>query len=95
MRNKEFLERFVTGERVQRAHGMMSYTSDGRLFSYDTVICNINRVTKEANVNVRKYSATTSRMQNTLLALLQEAGYTVHTYEGDDAYIYDFGAFRR
>lgn len=95
MRNKDFLKRYVDGEQTQRAHGMMSYTSDGRLFSYDTVICNINRVTKEASVNIRKYSATTSRMQNTLLAFLNDAGYTIHTYEGADAYIYDFGAFRK
>ena len=95
MRNRDFLKRYVDGEQTQRAHGMMSYTSGGRLFSYDTIICDINRVTKEARVNIRKYSATTSRMQNTLLAFLNDAGYTVLTYEGADAYIYDFGAFRR
>ena len=39
MRNRDFLKRYVDGEQTQRAHGMMSYTSDGRLFSYDTVIC--------------------------------------------------------
>ena len=94
MRNRDFLKQYVDGKHIQGKHGMMSYT-DERLFSYDTVICDINRVLKEANVNVRKYSTTTSRMQNTLLALLHEAGYTVHTYEGNDAYIYDVGAFRR
>ena len=94
MRNKDFLKQYVDGEYIQSAHGMMTY-KDGLLFSYDTVICDINRVLKEADVNIRKYSATTSRMQNTLLALLHDAGYEVHTYEGADAYIYDVGAFKR
>ena len=94
MRNKDFLKQYVDGEYIESAHGMMTYR-DGRLFSYDTVICDINRVLKEADVNIRKYSATTSRMQNTLLALLHDAGYEVRTYEGDYAYIYDVGAFKR
>lgn len=94
MRNKDFLKQYVDGNYIRGEHGMMTY-KDGQLFSYDTLICDINRVLKQADVNIRKYSSTTSRMQNTLLAFLYEAGYEVRTYEGNDAEMYEVGAFKR
>lgn len=88
MRNREFLQQYVDGMYVEGAYGRMAY-KNGRIISYETPICDINRVNKTADVNIRKYSATTSRMQNNLLAILKDAGYTITTYEGQDAYIWD------
>lgn len=88
MRNNDFIQQYVDGNIVEGAHGRMAY-KNGRLISYNTVICDIDRVLKMAHVNIHKYSSTTSRMQNMLLAMLADSNYTVHTYYGADAYIWD------
>lgn len=88
MRNKDFIQQYVDGNIVEGAHGRMAY-KNGRLISYNTVICDIDRVLKVAHVNTHKYSSTTSRMQSTLMAMLKEENYEVHTYNGADAYIWD------
>ena len=88
MTNKEFLQRYVDGMYVEGAYGRMAY-KNGRIISYETPICDINRVNKTADVNIRKYSATTSRMQNNLLAILKDAGYSITTYDGPGAYMWD------
>lgn len=88
MRNREFLQQYVDGMYVEGAYGRMAY-KNGRIISYETPICDINRVNKTADVNIRKYSATTSRMQNNLLAILKDAGYTITTYDGPSAYMWD------
>ena len=88
MRNNEFLEQYVDGYYTQGAHGRMAY-KDGRLISYRTTICDIDRRHKKAVVNVKKYSSTTSRMQNYLLVLPEANGYEIVKYEGEDAYIWD------
>lgn len=88
MRNRDFLEQYVEGNIVKAAHGRMAY-KDGRLISYNTVICDIDRYHKTARVNVRKYSSTTSRMQGQLLAILSRENYEVEEYVGEEAYIWD------
>lgn len=88
MRNNDFIQQYVDGNIVEGAHGRMAY-KNGRLISYNTVICDIDRVHKAATVNIHKYSATTSRMQNTLLAMLKAENYTIYKYDGADAYIWD------
>ena len=89
MRNNDFIKAYVDGYRTEGAHGRMAY-KDGRLISYRTVICDINRREKTAYFNTKKYSATTSRLQNTLLTMLEADGYTVEKYEGEEAYIWDY-----
>lgn len=88
MRNNDFIQQYVDGNIVEGAHGRMAY-KNGRLISYNTVICDIHRSTKVAYVNTHKYSSTTSRMQNTLMAILKQNDYAVFTYDGADAYIWD------
>ena len=88
MRNNDFIRQYVKGDILQGAYGRMAYKG-GRLISYNTVICDIDRYHKTASVNIHKYSSTTSRMQNRLLAILAEHNYEVHTYDGADAYIWD------
>ena len=88
MTNRDFLKMYVDGEITQGAHGRMAY-KDGRIISYETPICDLKRSEKKAYLNVRKYSTTTSKMQNTLTALLEDAGYDIETYVGQDAYIWD------
>ena len=88
MKNKDFLKQYVDGCVLQAAHGRMAY-KDGRLISYNTVICDIDRYHKTARMNVKKYSATTSRMQSYLRYVLDRENYEVEEYEGEDAYIWD------
>ena len=88
MTNKKFLQQYVDGMYVEGAYGRMAY-KNGRIISYETPICDINRVNKTADVNIHKYSSTTSKMQNNLLAILRDAGYTITTYDGPSAYIWD------
>lgn len=88
MRNNDFIQQYVDGNIVEGAHGRMAY-KNGRLISYNTVICDIDRVHKIANVNTHKYSSTTSRMQGVLMATLKKEDYEVRTYDGADAYIWD------
>lgn len=90
MKNNEFLEMYVNGYYTKGAHGRMAY-KDGRLISYSTPICDIDRRNKKAAVNVKKYSSTTSRMQNYLLHLLEVNGYDIEKYEGNDADFWDAG----
>ena len=94
MKNNDFLKQYVDGFYTHGAHGRMAY-KDGRLISYSTPICDIDRRNKKAVVNVRKYSSTTSRMQNQLLHLLEVGGYEIEKYEGDDAYMWDACTTRR
>lgn len=94
MKNNDFLRQYVVGDYVQGAHGRMAY-KDGRLISYSTPICDIDRRNKKAVVNVRKYSSTTSRMQNYLLHFLEVNGYEIERYEGADAYMWDACTKRR
>ena len=90
MTNLDFLKMYVEGNMTSGQHGRMAY-KDGRLISYETTICDIiSRVDKVARFNKKKYSATTSKMQNQLLSLLESAGYTIEKYEGDEAYIWDY-----
>lgn len=94
MKNNDFLKRYVEGYYVEGEHGRMAY-KNGRLISYSTPICDIDRRNKKAVVNVRKYSSTTSRMQNYLLHLLEINGYEIERYEGDDADMWDVCTKRR
>ena len=90
MKNNDFLKQYVEGYYVEGEHGRMAY-KNGRLISYSTTICDIDRRNKKAVVNVRNYSSTTSRMQNYLLHLLKVNGYEIETYDGPDAYMWDAG----
>ena len=90
MTNKDIINEFVTGNRECNAINHIGY-NDSILFNYSTIICKVDRANKTAQVNIRKYSATTSKIQSMLLAALQGAGYGVEKYEGGDAYIWNYG----
>lgn len=90
MTNQQLVNCFVDGSMEAAVTNHVGYRGNC-LISYSTVICEIDRVNKTARVNVRKYSATTSRLQSRLLAALQSAGYAIEEYEGSAAYMWNAG----
>lgn len=72
MKVGDVIDSFVDGEQgVRKASSVMSTSRE--LFSYDTLIA--LRCADGVMVNCKKYSRTTSTMQNALLGQLQERGY--------------------
>ena len=84
MSNKEFIRDFIRGERRFGAYCHLGYADD-KLFNYSTEICRIDRAGKRAEVNTRKYSSTTTRIQSTLAFELKSMGYTITEYIGEPA----------
>lgn len=81
MTNKEIMQEYINGNRRYNAANHLGYT-DGTLWNYSTVICEIDRENKTAKFNDRYYSRTTSKIQGQLGFLLSIAGYTIEKYEG-------------
>ena len=90
MTNKEIMQEYINGNRRYNATNHLGYT-DGTLWNYSTVICEIDRENKTAKFNDRYYSRTTSKIQGQLGFLLSIAGYTITEYKGDDAYYWNYG----
>ena len=90
MNNADFIKEFIRGERTYGAYCHLGYSGD-KLINYSTVLCIIDRKNKKAQVNVRKYSSTTSRIQSRLRTTLTQMGYSITEYEGEEAYIWNGG----
>lgn len=90
MNNKEFIKEYIEGANAFGANGHLGYAKD-TLFNYSTEICKIDRKKKIANVNGRKYSRTTSDIQTQLRFQLSQKGYTIFTYEGPSAEMWNCG----
>lgn len=84
MTNKEFIRKYIRGEQRYGANGHLGFADD-KLINYSTEICRIDRTNKTAEVNSRRYSSTTSRIQSELRYQLDIAGYTITEYEGEYA----------
>ena len=91
MTNYDFIREYIRGEKRFGAYCHLGYDAEGRLFNYSTVICQIDRENKKALVNSKKYSRTTSKIQSQLMSALTQAGYAYTTYEGESAYIWNYG----
>lgn len=88
MTNYDFLEQYVKNP-TTKAVNRQNYCINGEFVNYSTTICKICGTV--ARLNTRKYSATTSKLQSQLTALLNKYGYTIETYNGDDAYMWNGG----
>ena len=90
MTNNDFIREFITGSKAVGACNHLGYNGN-ILINYSTAICEINRTEHTAVVNVRKYSATTSKIQSRLLYELEAAGFTVERVEGEPAHYWNYG----
>lgn len=82
MKNKELIAEFIRGEKKHGAANHCMY-SGGEFVNYDTTLCTIDRDTKRAKLNSRKYSRSTSTIQRQLHDQLSVAGYEIEEYEGE------------
>ena len=90
MTNYDFIKEFIRGEKRFGAYCHLGFSED-KLYNYSTVICTIDRENKTAQVNVKKYSSTTSRIQSTLKGLLHQMGYTTTDYVGEPCSYWNCG----
>ena len=90
MTNKEIIKEFATGNKRYNAVNHIGYT-DNKLWNYSTVLATVNREEKTADLNTRKYSATTSKIQGMLKRELENAGYVINEIIGDTANFWNYG----
>ena len=90
MTNQEILKEFAAGNKRYNAVNHIGYT-DNKLWNYSTVLATVDRETKTADLNTRKYSATTSKIQGMLRRELENAGYTIREIIGETANIWNYG----
>ena len=90
MTNRDFIMAYIKGKQKYNAYCHLAYKGN-TLWNYSTIICEVDRESKTANLNVRKYSRTTSAIQSRLQYELESAGYTITTYEGDRANLWGGG----
>lgn len=90
MTNNDFIREFITGSKTAGACNHLGYHGNV-LINYSTQICEIDRSERTAVVNVRKYSATTSKIQSRLLYELEAAGFQIERVEGEPCYYWNYG----
>lgn len=90
MTNNDFIREYIRGERSAAAYCHLGYCGN-ILINYSTALCEINRAEHTAVVNVRKYSTTTSKIQNRLLYELEAAGFQIEKVEGEPARYWNYG----
>lgn len=99
MNNKNFIKLFIKTATEEGTQAPAKYSRLGFknniLINYDTPICYIDKIKKIIFLNIRKYSATTSRIQSRLALEISQAdnlkGYKVQEYEGDSCHYWNAG----
>ena len=90
MTNKDFIKSFIAGEKEYGACNHLGYTGK-TLWNYSTVICEVDRKNKCADLNTRRYSNTTGRIQSMLRRELEASGYSINEYIGKPANMWNYG----
>lgn len=90
MTNNDLIAEFIKGKKKCGVASHLGYT-DNVLINYSTELCRINRANKTAEVNSRRYSSTTSKIQTQLRFQLSQAGYVITEYIGPDAVLWNGG----
>lgn len=90
MTNYDLINKYIEGVAIYGATNHLAFNHN-KLFSYSTLICTIDRKKKNAVVNTRKYTRTTSKQLTTLLSVLHSHGYKIDTYEGEACYLWNCG----
>ena len=90
MTNRELIREFIRGEREYNACNHLGYKQD-TLYNYSTIIARIDRWRETCQVNARKYSTTTSKIQTMLRSELAHAGFAIEEYDGEGAFMWNYG----
>ena len=90
MNNIDFIKKYIKGDKKNSVYCHLGF-KDNILINYSTVICTIDRKNKKAKVNLKKYSRTTTKIQDILIYELNQHGYNIETYEGEKANWWNFG----
>lgn len=90
MNNTDFIKKYIKGDTKGGVYCHLGF-KDNILINYSTVICTIDRKNKKAKVNSKKYSISTTKIQNTLIRILNQYGYNIEEYEGESANWWNFG----
>ena len=90
MRQIDLIKIYVDGSKTHGAAGHCGFM--GTTFvNYSTILCEIDRETMTACLNVRKYSPTTSKIQTYLRDALTAAGFRIFEVMGDYANMWNAG----
>ena len=90
MRNEDFIDKYIETPDFKGACNHL-IACNNELVNYSTTICKIDPVKHTADFNARKYSRTTGKIQSMLKRALINHGYKVNEYNGNDAYIWNYG----
>ena len=90
MTNYDCIIDFVTGKKTYGAVNHIGYQLN-KLWNYSTVLCEIDRENKTARVNARKYSRTTSKIQDLIRSALINNGFEIVNYIGESANYWNYG----
>lgn len=90
MDNRDFIKEYIKGGKDYGAYCHLAYKGN-TLWNYSTIICVVDRETKRAAFNCRKYSNTTTRIQSILRGALQKADFTITDFVGDRASFWNAG----
>ena len=89
MANNDFMEKWIQKD-THKGNGHLLANGD-TLLNYSTIICMIDRESKIAKLNTRKYSRTTSKIQSYLSYLLSKNGFTITEYKGEPCDYWNYG----
>lgn len=90
MSNDSIIRDFIRGNSSYGAYSHLAYKGN-KLFNYSTELLELDRENKIANFNTRKYSRTTSKIQNNIEQVLKSCGYTIKKYEGNPCTYWNCG----
>ena len=83
MNNYDFIKEFIEGEREYNAYCHLGYKGN-ELYNYSAKLLEVDRQNKTAKFNTRKYSRTTTKIQNDIASILNRENYKVETYEDEN-----------
>ena len=90
MSNYDIIKEFIEGRKDYNAYCHIGYKGN-TLTNYSTDMVTIDRDNKIADVNIRKYSRSTTNIQSTIRSLLNRYGYTINEYEGEPCNYWNCG----
>ena len=90
MTNRDLVIDFINGEKECGACNHLFFKGN-ELYNYSPLLCTIDRYNRIADLNIRKYSRTTSKIQSMIGNELASRGYAVSTYDGRGATMWNCG----
>lgn len=90
MRNIDIIMDYVEGKKEYGAVNHIGYTLN-RIWNYSTLMCEIDRKENKAYLNIRKYSRTTTKIQNMIRDTLTKYGFEIVEVMGAAANYWNFG----